>query len=58
MGPSSPADAVIGTSRGALISAMFGVGWLGWGLGTAKAFNGFVAPLFGCTALLLFACSI
>lgn len=58
MGPSSPADTVIGTSRGALISAMFGAGWLGWGLGIAKAFNGLVAPLFGCTALLLFACSI
>jgi hypothetical protein len=58
MGSSSPTDTVIGTSRGALIGAMFGAGWLGWGLGIAKAFNGFVAPLFGCTALLLFACSI
>jgi hypothetical protein len=37
---------------------MFGAGWLGWGLGTAKAFNGFVAPLFGGTALFLFACSV
>ena len=58
MGLSSPADTVIAASRGALISAMFGAGWLGWGLGIARAFNGFVAPLFGCTALFLFACSI
>lgn len=58
MSPSSPADAIIGTSRGALISAMFGAGWLGWGLGIAREFNGFVAPLFGCTSLFLFACSI
>jgi hypothetical protein len=56
--PSSPPDAVIGLGRGALISAMFGAGWLGWGLGNAKAFNGFVAPTFGFTALFLFACSI
>ena len=58
MDPSSPANEVIGTSRGALISAMFGAGWLGWGLGNAKAFNGFVGPMFGFTALFLFACSI
>src|SRR5271163_611237 len=58
MDPSSQANAVIGTGRGALISAMFGAGWLGWGLGNAKAFNGFVAPAFGFTALFLFACSI
>jgi hypothetical protein len=37
---------------------MFGAGWLGWGLGSAKAFNGFVGPTFGFTALFLFACSI
>ena len=58
MNLSSPADLVIGTSRGALISAMFGAGWLGWGLGIAKSFNGFVAPMFGFMALLLFVCSI
>jgi len=37
---------------------MFGAGWLGWGLGQAKAFNGFTGPTFGFTALLLFASSI
>jgi hypothetical protein len=58
MDPSSPADAVIGTGRGALICAMFGAGWLGWGLGNVKAFHGFVGPTFGFTALFLFACSI
>ena len=58
MDPLFQADAVIGAGRGALISAMFGAGWLGWGLGNAKAFNGFTAPTFGFTALFLFACSI
>ena len=48
------ADAVIGAGRG----AMFGAGWLGWGLGNARAFNGFVAPTVGFTALFLFASSI
>jgi hypothetical protein len=52
------AEDVIGTGCGALISSMFGAGWLGWGLGTAKAYNGFTAPTFGFTALFLFACSI
>jgi hypothetical protein len=58
MDSSSQAEAVIGAGRGALIGAMFGAGWLGWGLGNAKAFNGFTAPTFGFTALFLFACSI
>jgi hypothetical protein len=58
MDASFQADAVMGLSRGALISAMFGAGWLGWGLGNAKAFNGFVGPAFGFSAFFLFACSI
>jgi hypothetical protein len=58
MDPSSSADVVLGTSFGAWISAMFGAGWLGWGLGSAKAFNGFVAPMFGFTSLVLLLCSI
>jgi len=58
MDPSSQANSLIGIGRGALISAMFGAGWLGWGLGNAKTFNGFVAPTFGFTALFLFAYSI
>jgi hypothetical protein len=55
---SSQAQAVLGAGRGALVRAMFGAGWLGWGLGEAKAFNGFVAPTFGFTALFLLAYSI
>ena len=58
MDSSSQAEAVIGAGRSALIGAMFGAGWLGWGLGSAKAFNGFTAPTFGFMALLLITGSI
>jgi len=40
-------EAIIGAGRGALIVGMFGAGWLGWGLGEARVFNGFVGPAFG-----------
>jgi len=56
--PSFQAGAVIGAGRGALIVAMFGAGWLGWGLGEARAFTGFVGPAFGLTELFLLVCSI
>lgn len=56
--PSFQAEAVVGAGRSALIVAMFGAGWLGWGLSVAKAFTGFVAPVFGLIELLLLACSI
>jgi uncharacterized protein DUF7010 len=56
--PSSQALAIIGAGRGAVVRAMFGSGWLGWGLGVAKAYNGFVAPIFGFTMLFLLAYSI
>ena len=52
------AQAVVGAGRGALVEALFGAGWLGWGLGEAKAFNGFTGPMFGFMTLLLLACSI
>jgi hypothetical protein len=58
MDRSLQAEAVIGAGRGALIGAMFGAGWLGWGLGNAEAFNGFVGPMFGFLALFLLAFSI
>jgi hypothetical protein len=58
MNPSFQAEAVIGAGRGALMVAMFGAGWLGWGLGDARAFNGFIGPTFGFMALFLLACSI
>ncbi len=56
--PSFQAETVIGAGRGALIVAMFGAGWLGWGLGQARAFTGFVGPAFGFIELFLLACSI
>jgi hypothetical protein len=58
MDSSSQAEAVIGAGRSALIGAIFGAGWLGWGLGRAKAFIGFTAPTFGFVALLLITGSI
>jgi len=58
MDASFQAEAVIGAGRGALIVAMFGAGWLGWGLGQARAFTGFVGPAFGFIELFLLACSI
>jgi hypothetical protein len=51
-------EAVIGAGRGALIVAMFGAGWLGWGLSKANAFHGLVGPVFGFTELSLLGCSI
>jgi len=56
--PSFQAEAAVGAGRGALIVAMFGAGWLGWGLGQARAFTGFVGPAFGFIELFLLACSI
>ena len=44
MDPSLQTEAVIGAGRGALIGSMFGAGWLGWGLGEAKVFDGIVGP--------------
>lgn len=55
---SALARSVVGAGRGALVESMFGAGWLGWGLGEAKAFNGVTGPTFGCMTLLLLACSI
>jgi hypothetical protein len=58
MDPSFQAEALISAGRGALIVAMFGAGWFGWGLGDAKTFNGFIGPTFGFRALFLLGCSI
>lgn len=58
MDPSIKAQDITHAGRGALIGAMFGSGWLGWGLGSANAFNSFVGPLFGFTSLFLLAGSI
>ncbi len=56
--PSFQAEAVVGAGRGALMVAMFGAGWLGWGLSAARAFTGFVGPVFGLIEIFLLACSI
>lgn len=47
------AEAVVGAGRGAVVAAMFGAGWLGWGLGVARAYNGPVGPAFGLIEILL-----
>jgi hypothetical protein len=49
---------VIGAGRGALIIAMAGAGWLGWGLSAAQAYNAIVAPIFGLVAISLWGWSI
>lgn len=51
-------DRVIGAGRGALIIAMAGAGWLGWGLSVAQVYNAVVAPIFGTIAISLWAWSI
>ena len=53
MDTSVQAEDVIRAGRGGLMLAMLGAGWLGWGLGSANAFNVFVGPAFGFTALFL-----
>jgi hypothetical protein len=58
MDSSFQAENVTRAGRVALICAMFGAGWLGWGLGSAKAYNGFTAPTFGFVTLFLLACSV
>jgi hypothetical protein len=37
---------------------MFGMGWLGWGLGTARAFTPAVIAVFDVCGILLLGCSI
>ncbi len=49
---------VIGAGRGALILAMAGAGWLGWGLSVAQVYNAVVAPIFGTVAIFLWVWSI
>jgi hypothetical protein len=49
---------VVGAGRGALILAMAGAGWLGWGLSVAHAYNAIVAPIFGTVAIVLWAWAI
>jgi hypothetical protein len=56
--PAFPAEAVVGLGRGSLVVSMFGIGWLGWGIGLAKAFNEIAGTGFGVLALSLWGCSV
>jgi hypothetical protein len=56
--PSSQAQLLLRSGFGALVGGMFGMGWLGWGLGTAHAFTPAVITLFDVFGILLLGCSI
>ena len=56
--PSLQAQLVLRSGFGALVGEMFGMGWLGWGLGTAHAFTPTVITLFDVFGILLFCYSI
>src|SRR5580658_1505602 len=56
--PSFQAQLVDRSGLGALVGGMFGMGWLGWGLGTAHAFSPFVIVVFDVVGILLFGFSI
>ena len=58
MAQSLQPDRMIGAGRGALIIAMAGAGWLGWGLSVAQAYNAVVSSIFGTIAISLWAWSI
>jgi hypothetical protein len=52
------AEIVAGAGRGALVTALAGAGWLGWGLGVAQAYNAVVGSIFGAVALFLWIWSV
>jgi hypothetical protein len=56
--PSFQAQLVFRSGFGALVGGMFGMGWLGWGLGTAHAFTPTVIILFDVFGILLLGYSI
>jgi hypothetical protein len=56
--PSFQAQLVFRSGFGALVGGMFGMGWLGWGLGTAHAFTATVIILFDVLGILLLGYSI
>src|ERR1017187_4071744 len=56
--PSFQAQLVLRSGFGALVGGMFGMGWLGWGLGTAHAFTPTVIILFDVFGILLLGYSI
>src|ERR1700729_777273 len=56
--PSSQAQLVLRSGFGTLVVGMFGMGWLGWGLGAARAFTPAVIVLFDVFGILLVGFSI
>jgi hypothetical protein len=56
--PSFQAQLIFRSGFGALVGGMFGMGWLGWGLGTAHAFTPTVIILFDVFGILLLGYSI
>jgi hypothetical protein len=56
--PSFQAQLVFRSGFGALVGGMFGMGWLGWGLGTAHAFTPTIIILFDVFGILLLGYSI
>jgi hypothetical protein len=56
--PSSQAQLVFRSGLAALVPGMFGMGWLGWGLGIAHAFTPIVIMLFDVVGILILGSSI
>jgi hypothetical protein len=56
--PSYQAQLVFRSGFGAMVVAMFGMGWLGSGLGAAQAFTPVGIVLFDVSGILLLGCSI
>ena len=56
--PSSQAQLVFRSGLAALVLGMFGMGWLGWGLGIAHAFTPIVIMLFDVVGILVLGSSI
>ena len=56
--PSFQAQLVLRSGFGALVVGMFGMGWLGWGLGMAHAFTPTVIVVFDVFGILLLGYSV
>jgi hypothetical protein len=56
--PSFQAQLVFRSGLAALVPGMFGMGWLGWGLGIAHAFTPIVIVLFDVVGILVLGSSI
>lgn len=58
LNPSLQAQLVLRFGFAALVPGMFGMGWLGWGLGIAHAFTPIVITLFDVVGILILGFSI